>query len=90
MARRAIGFESFLIYEDGHYYVHPMAGGEPRNITQNVPASFINTEDDHNVVKPPTGVIGWSSDSKAVLLHDNWDVWLVPVSAGQAVNRAKL
>jgi dipeptidyl aminopeptidase/acylaminoacyl peptidase len=78
--------ESFLIYEDGHYYVHPMAAGEPRNITQNVPASFVDTEDDHNVVKPPTGVIGWSSDSKSVLLHDNWDVWQVPVSAGQAVN----
>ena len=78
--------ESFLVYEDGHYFVHPMAGGEPRNITLNVPASFIDTEDDHNVVKPPTGVIGWASDSKSVLLNDNWDIWQVPVSGGQAVN----
>ena len=78
--------ESFLVYEDGHYLVHPMAGGEPRNITLSVPASFVDTEDDHNVAKPPTGVIGWASDSKAVLLHDNWDIWQVPVSGGQAIN----
>jgi dipeptidyl aminopeptidase/acylaminoacyl peptidase len=78
--------ESFLAYDDGHYYVHPMAGGEPRNITVNAPASFVDTEDDHNVVKPPTGVIGWASDSKSVLLHDNWDIWQVPVDGGQAVN----
>jgi dipeptidyl aminopeptidase/acylaminoacyl peptidase len=78
--------ESFLIFEDGNYQVYPMAGGQPRNITQGVPTSFIDTENDTNVVKPPTGVIGWVNDSKSVLLHDNWDVWHVPVNGGQAVN----
>jgi dipeptidyl aminopeptidase/acylaminoacyl peptidase len=78
--------ESFLMYEDGHYYVHPMAGGEPRNITLNVPTSFVDTENDRPVLKPPTGIVGWTSDSKSVLLEDNWDVWQVPVGAGQAVN----
>jgi dipeptidyl aminopeptidase/acylaminoacyl peptidase len=77
---------SFLAYEDGNYQVYPMAGGQPRNITQAVPTSFVDTEDDHNVVKPPTGVIGWASDSQSVLLHDNWDVWQVPVNSGAAVN----
>ena len=77
---------SFLMYDDGHYHVHPMDGGQPRNITLNVPTSFVDTEDDHNVVKPPTGTIGWANDSKSVLLHDNWDIWQVPVAAGQAVN----
>ena len=77
---------SFLVYEDGHYFVHPMDGGQPRNVTLNVPTSFVDTEDDHNVVKPPTGVIGWANDGKSILLHDNWDIWQVPVAAGQAVN----
>ncbi len=77
---------SFLRYEDGHYYVHPMEGRQPRNVTLNVSTSFVDTEDDHNVVKPPAGVIGWSSDSTSVLLRDNWDIWQVPVDAGQAVN----
>jgi dipeptidyl aminopeptidase/acylaminoacyl peptidase len=77
---------SLLAYDDGHYFVHSMEGGQPRNITLNVPTSFVDTEDDHNVVKPPTSVIGWASDSKSVLVSDNWDVWQVPVGAGQAVN----
>ena len=75
---------SFLFYEDGHYHVYSMETGQARNITQGVPVSFIDTEDDHNVVKPPAGVIGWASDSKSVLLHDNWDVWQVPTVAGAA------
>jgi len=76
----------FLMYEDGNYFVHTFDGGQPRNITQGVAASFIDTEDDHNVVKPPTGIIGWAKDSKSVLLHDNWDIWQVPVSGGAGVN----
>ena len=75
---------SFLFYEGGHYHVYSMATGQTRNITQSVPISFIDTEDDHNVVNPPSGVIGWASDSKSVLLHDNWNVWQVPTVAGAA------
>jgi dipeptidyl aminopeptidase/acylaminoacyl peptidase len=73
---------SFLFYEDGHYHVYTLATGQTRNITQGVAASFVDTEDDHNVVKPPAGAIGWASDSKSVLVHDNWDVWQIPVTAG--------
>jgi dipeptidyl aminopeptidase/acylaminoacyl peptidase len=77
---------SFLYYENGHYHVHDMATGQSRNITAKVPASFIDTEDDHNVVDPPTSTLGWVKGSKAVLLSDNWDIWQVPVNGGQAVN----
>jgi dipeptidyl aminopeptidase/acylaminoacyl peptidase len=78
--------ESFLYYEDGHFFVHNMATGQSKNITVAVPASFINTEDDHNVVKPPTSPMGWVKGSKAVLISDNWDIWQVPVDGGAAVN----
>ncbi len=78
--------KSFLYYDEGHYHVYSMDSGESRNITVNVPMSFVDTEDDHNVIKPPTGSIGWSRDSASVLLSDNWDIWQVPVSGGQAVN----
>src|SRR5262249_27327224 len=43
-------------------------------------------EDDHNVDRPPVAPLGWTSDSKSVLLSDNWDVWKVPVAGGPAVN----
>jgi dienelactone hydrolase len=78
--------KSFLYYEDGHYHVYAMDSGQTQNITLNAPMSFVDTEDDHNVVKPPAGSIGWTRDSASVLLTDNWDIWQVPVNGGTAVN----
>ena len=78
--------ESLLYFEDGNYMVHSMKTGQTRNITQGAPVSFVDTEDDHNVVKPPTSVVGWASDSKSVLLSDKWDIWQVPVEGGPFVN----
>ncbi len=71
-----------LYYDDGNYFSYDMASGQSNNITKDVPASFINTEDDHNVSKPPVYPIGWVKDGVSVLLSDNWDVWNVPVSGG--------
>ena len=78
--------KSLLYYEDGHYHVYSMESGQTRNITLSAPISFVNTEDDHNVVKPPTGAIGWTKDSASVLLTDNWDIWQVPVNGGGVTN----
>ena len=78
--------ESFLYYEDGNFFVYDMASGKSKNITLGVPASFVDTEDDHNVVKPPTSPMGWVKGSKAVLISDNWDIWQVPVDGSAAVN----
>ena len=77
---------SFLFFEDGHYQVYSMKTGQTRNITQGAPVSFVDTEDDTNVLKPPTSALGWTSDSKSVLISDNWDIWQVPVDGGAAVN----
>jgi dipeptidyl aminopeptidase/acylaminoacyl peptidase len=75
-----------LFYNDGHYYTYSLPTGQTRNITELVPTSFVDTEDDHNNVKPPIRPIDWAADSKSVLLYDNWDIWQVPVGAGAAVN----
>jgi dienelactone hydrolase len=78
----------FLYYDDGHYFTYDMNTGNTFNITKDVPVSFINTEDDHNVVKPPIRPFssGWTKDGISVLLYDNWDVWNIPVHGGQGVN----
>lgn len=77
----------FLYGKDGHYHVYDVITGTSTNITEKIKTSFINTEDDHNVDKPLTPVVGWSLDSRYVLLRDLWDVWQVPVSAKeQALN----
>ncbi len=76
----------FLYYEDGHYFVYDMASGQSTNITKLVPASFINTEDDHNVVKPPRPAMGWTKAGDAVLLSDGWDIWKVSANGGTGTN----
>ncbi len=65
-----------LVYgQDGNFYVYDIAADKAVNITEKLPTGFIDTEDDHNVMKPLTSVIGWSSDSKYLLIRDLWDIW---------------
>ena len=76
----------FYYYEDGSYFVYDMATGQSANLTKLVPASFIDTDNDTNVVKPPRPALGWTSDSSALLLSDGWDIWKVPVTGSPAAN----
>ena len=75
----------FLYYDAGHFHTWEMATGKTFAITQGVPASFVDAENDHNIDKPPTSPAGWTKDGD-VLLSDGWDIWKVPVHGGQAVN----
>ncbi|MBM3750765.1 MAG: S9 family peptidase [Acidimicrobiia bacterium] len=74
----------YLYYENKHFHVFDAETGLTRNITEKVPTSFVNTDSDVNVVDPPSNAIGWTSDNQYVLLSDRWDVWKVPVAAGEA------
>jgi len=76
----------FLYYDDGAFYTFDMGTGQSYNVSKQLPSVFYNTEDDHNVVKPPTRPVGWTKDSKAVLLSDGWDIWKAPVHGGAGVN----
>ncbi len=78
--------EHFLYYDDGQFRTYDMAGAKGVPITEGAAISFVDTEDDHNVDRPPTRPFGWAKDGSAVLLSDNWDVWQFPVSGGTGVN----
>ena len=75
-----------LYYRDRHFHVYDMSSGRSVNITADVPVSFVNEEDDHNVIDPPRPPVGWTKDGLSVLLSDGWDVWNVPAGKGRAVN----
>ncbi len=57
-----------------------MTTGKCENVTEKVPTTFIDTDDDHNFDKPSTPSYGWSRDGKFVLLSDGWDIWQVGVN----------
>ncbi len=72
---------------DANWHLIDMATGADRNLTQGMPVTFANVEDDHNnLVQPPEPVIGWSQDGASVLLSDGWDVWKVSATGGPAVD----
>nr|WP_314863185.1 prolyl oligopeptidase family serine peptidase [uncultured Undibacterium sp.] len=75
----------YLHYEDGHFFSIEMATGKRHNLTAGLNVSFVNLEDDHNLVKPPVQPFGWSADSRFVLLSDGWDIWKMPADGGKAV-----
>ncbi|MCA9738449.1 MAG: S9 family peptidase, partial [Gemmatimonadetes bacterium] len=75
-----------LYYTDRHYHVYDFTTGRTRSITEGLPTSFVDVEDDHNVEDPPLAPMGWAADSRSVVLNDDWDVWRVPVDGGAAVN----
>ncbi|MSR03550.1 MAG: S9 family peptidase [Gemmatimonadetes bacterium] len=75
-----------LFYDNGEYHVYDFLTGQTKAITPGAPTTFIDTEDDHNVDRPPVEPLGWSADSRFVLLFDNWDVWRVAATGGSFVN----
>lgn len=78
--------KKFVYGLDGHYYVYDIEKDKELNITKAIPTSFINTEDDHNITKPLTPVLGWSSDNKYILIGDLWDIWQVNADGSGAIN----
>ncbi len=71
-----------LLYgKDGHFHVYDIATKTHSNLTEKLPVSFVDVEDDHNVVKPLYNPLGWSSDSRYALIRDGWDIWQIPLSA---------
>lgn len=76
----------FLYYQDGHFFSCQMNTGQKRNITEGLPAKFVNLENTYNVIDPPVEPYGFSNDGRFVILYDNWDVWKVPVEGGKGTN----
>lgn len=75
-----------LLWDVGHWQAYDVATKVTTNITKGAPVSFIDTEDDHNVDRPPTQIVGFSKDGKFALLQDNYDVWKVALAGGQYTN----
>ncbi len=67
----------YLLYlVDDHYWTYDIRTGRHVNITESLPTSFVDLEDDHTVEqKPPFGVVGWTENDRTVLINDKYDVW---------------
>lgn len=64
-------------YKDGVYYSIDFTNKVHHPLTTGISSSFINNMIDNNVDKPATPILGWSEDSKFVLIRDNFDLWKI-------------
>ena len=80
------GVDLLYYRDEGHFYIYNMVEGTHTNITENVEVSFVDMEDDHNVINPPRRTIGWATEGDHVFLSDGWDIWKVSVDGIGAEN----
>jgi len=73
-------------YMEGAFYTIDLETGEKNNVTGKISSSFVDELDDHNVNKPSTQYFGWSSDSKYVLIKDNYDLWRITADGKSALS----
>ncbi len=78
----------YLLYMVGdHYWTYDLKSGKHTNITEGVPTSFVNVDDDHTVdQKPPFRFAGWTEDDGSVLIYDKYDIWQVSPDGSGATN----
>ena len=81
------GGRYYLYLKNDHYYVYDLQKGTHTNITEGVPTSFVNLEDDHTVEqKPPFRFAGWTKGDRSILLYDKYDIWEVRPDGSKATN----
>lgn len=81
MPRPSTDGKKLLYGKDGHFYVYDIPTNTHRSLTDNLPVAVLDVEDDRNLNKPMYNPLGWSADSKYVLLRDGWDIWQIPMSS---------
>ena len=82
-----VGGRWLVSYDGSNYWSLEVATGEWRDLTSNLPTSFVNTEyDTPTDVVPPFafGPGGWLEDDAGVLLYDKHDIWRVALDGSGA------
>ncbi len=89
-ASRTLSFspngQTLAYYRDGVYYAIDLVSKKHHPLTAGIASVFVDDEDDHNVEKPATPFVGWSDDSRFVLIRDNYDLWKITVDGKKAVS----
>jgi esterase/lipase len=82
------GSHTFGISPDGHYFLYwkdskfqayDLDAGTSKTLGGGSPVSFIDTDFDHPGPKPAFGTAGFTSDGKAVIAMNKYDLWLLPL-----------
>jgi hypothetical protein len=71
--------EKYLLYwnsREKNFFTYEIATGITRNITKNVSVRWISDFEDR-VGQSPVGPAGWLAGDEAVLIYDQFDIWVI-------------
>lgn len=89
--------ERVLFWRNRQFNVYEIQSDVIRNLTAELPTSFVDRFNDRGKIDPPYPArgyradgydlsLGWSSDSTRLLLHDGKDLWKISVVTARAKN----
>ncbi|MFC1556619.1 prolyl oligopeptidase family serine peptidase [candidate division KSB1 bacterium] len=73
-------------FEDKDWYFYSIESGEIINLTEGIDVELRDTLNDRPTILGPWGSAGWTRDDEALLVYDQYDIWLVPVEGGVPEN----
>jgi dipeptidyl aminopeptidase/acylaminoacyl peptidase len=79
----------FLYLKDEKLQVRNIESGRTADLSALAGVSFVNVDDDHDYELPAWGLGGWSADGKHVIVNHRFDLWMLPLEGGSAVNLTK-
>jgi dipeptidyl aminopeptidase/acylaminoacyl peptidase len=78
-----------LYFKDSHFWVYDMNVQKHTNISESAPVSFVDVDMDVPSDERPWGIAGWTKDGKNLVVYHKYDVWMLKLDSGQAVNLTK-
>jgi dipeptidyl aminopeptidase/acylaminoacyl peptidase len=76
----------FLYLKDQTLQVRNIESGRTTDLSALAGVSFVNVDDDHAYELPAWGLGGWSADGRHVIVNHRFDLWMLPLEGGNAVN----
>ncbi len=76
----------FLYWRENRYHAYDLEAGTSRPLGGSSTANFIDVEFDHPGPKPAYGIMGYSTDGKAVIVQQRYDLWVLPFDGSAARN----
>ncbi len=67
-----------LWLKDDQYYAYDVQDETTATLTDDLPVSVVDRDDDHTVEqKPPFGVAGWTAGDRSVVVYSEYDAWRI-------------
>jgi dipeptidyl aminopeptidase/acylaminoacyl peptidase len=77
---------AFLFWKDSKIQAYDLDTAAVKVLGGPGAPSFIDVDEDHPGPKPSYGIAGYTEDGKAVIAQHKYDLWMLPLDGGNAVN----